>query len=94
MFHRIERTETRVGRSYKIFDSSRCFIRLLAMMCSQSLQQMQVREMGLQFLGSCLPPFLYTEHTLACFQSDGIFPENKDFFNMVVRIGLFRFCIL
>ena len=23
---------------------------------------------------------IYTEHTLACFQSDGFFPENKDFF--------------
>ena len=34
-------------RSYKIFESSRCFIRLLAIMCSQILQQMQVKEMGL-----------------------------------------------
>ena len=34
-------------RSYKIFESSRCFIRLLAIMCSHSLKQMQVKEMGL-----------------------------------------------
>ena len=66
-------------RSYKVFELSGCFIRLLAIVCSQSLEQMQVKEMGLYLLESCLSPFLNTGHTLTCFQSDGIVPESKDF---------------
>ena len=58
---------------------SRCFIILLLKICSKSLQDMQVSDIGLLFAELCLSPFLYTGATFAWFQSDGIFPDVKDF---------------
>jgi hypothetical protein len=40
---------------------------------------MQVSDIGLLFAELCLSPFLYTGATFAWFQSDGIFPDVKDF---------------
>ena len=34
-----------------------------------------------------MSPYLYTGQMLACFQSDGIFPQLSDFLKIIKRIG-------
>ena len=65
---------------------SRCFIILLLKICSKNLQDMQVSDIGLYFVGLCLSPLLYTGATFAWFQSDGTFPDVKDLVKILSSI--------
>ena len=50
----------------------------LVMICSISLQAMQVREMGQSLAALYFSPFLKTGVMLACFQSFGRVPEKYE----------------
>lgn len=65
--------------SNKILFDSRCFIILLASMCSSNLHEIQVSEIGLWLPGWCLSAVLNTGVMFAWFQSDGTLPDCMDF---------------
>ena len=51
---------------------------LEVIMCSKTLQQMQVRDIGGQFSALDFGPFLYTGVTNAFFQSVGTTPSERE----------------
>ena len=57
-------------------------------MCSNSLQQMQVRDTGRKFEGLYFSPFLKIGATFACFQSSGTILDSIDLLKINVRGGV------
>ena len=56
-------------------------------MCSITLHNMHVKEMGIYLAGSLLLPFLKTGLILAVVQSEGLLPVEIDFWNSNWMIG-------
>jgi hypothetical protein len=72
---------------------SACVIILLTTMWSSSLQQIQVRGIGLWFSEMYLGPFLYMDTWCVVFQSLVISPIFRDFCQIIVRKGAISFVI-
>jgi hypothetical protein len=70
---------------------SACVIILLTTMWSGSLQQIQVRGIGLWFSEMYLGPFLYMDTWCVVFQSLVISPIFRDFCHIIVRKGAISF---
>ena len=70
---------------------SACVIILLTTMWSSSLQQIQVRGIGLWFSGMYLGPTLYMDTWCVVFQSLVISPIFRDFCQIIVRKGAISF---
>jgi hypothetical protein len=70
---------------------SACVIILLTTMWSSSLQQIQVRGIGLWFSEMYLGPFLYMDTWCVVFQSLVISPIFRDFCQIIVRKGAISF---
>ena len=64
---------------------------LLTTMWSSSLQQIQVRGIGLWFSEMYLGPFLYMDTWCVVFQSLAISPIFRDFCQIIVRKGAISF---
>jgi len=70
---------------------SACVIILLTTMWSSSLQQIQVKEIGLWFSEMYLGPFFYMDTRCVVFQSLVITPVFRDFCQIIVRKGAISF---
>ena len=66
---------------------SRCVTMFLVMMCSRSLLQINVKDIGLQFATQSLSPFLKMGVTRAFLQSSGTWWVDKDLLKIICRTG-------
>ena len=67
-------------QSASMLSKDKCLFMLLTNICSQVLQQMQVRDNSLKFTTSYFSPFSKTGDTFACCQSSGTLPWAEDSF--------------